>query len=270
MPSAPCVAALALVSNVAELNVLAERLSVRIGIATGLVVVGDIVNAGAAREQTALGETPNLAARLQAIAEPDTIVIADTTRRLAGGLFEYRDLGAVDAEGLRRLPSSLGRSSARSDPGAASARMIRAKASARTCASTIAMRGRWSVACRNWASFAIAGSKSAKVAAGWSSCQATPELASPAWCKPWFRSWGSNLTLISNSAARRTTPTVRCIRSSHCFLRFSAGAEPMGTKPGSKSSTHSARAINLPHCEAVPLLASLLSLPASGRYALPR
>lgn len=93
-------AALALVSNVAELNVLAERLNVRIGIATGLVVVGEIVNAGAAREQTALGDTPNLAARLQAIAKPDTIVIADSTRRLVGDLFEYRDLGALALKGF--------------------------------------------------------------------------------------------------------------------------------------------------------------------------
>ena len=93
-------AALALVSNVTGLNVLAERLHVRIGIATGLVVVGELVNAGAAREQTALGETPNLAARLQAIAKPDTVVIADATRRLVGGLFEYRDLGAVALSGF--------------------------------------------------------------------------------------------------------------------------------------------------------------------------
>ena len=134
-------AALALVSNVAELHVLAERLNVRIGIATGLVVVGELVNAGAAREQTALGDTPNLAARLQAIAKPDTIVIADSTRRLVGSLFEYRDLGAVALKRLRGLPSALGRSSARNDRGAASARMIRAKVHPRL-RRTIAMRGR--------------------------------------------------------------------------------------------------------------------------------
>ena len=81
-------------------DVLAERLHVRIGIATGLVVVGELVNAGAAREQTALGETPNLAARLQAIADPDAIVIAETTRRLVDGLFECRDLGAVALSGF--------------------------------------------------------------------------------------------------------------------------------------------------------------------------
>ncbi len=103
-------AALALVSNVAGLNVLAQRLQVRIGIATGLVVVGELVNAGAAREQTALGETPNLAARLQAVAEPDAIVMADATRRLVTGLFECRDLGAI---ALARIPRSCARMAGR-------------------------------------------------------------------------------------------------------------------------------------------------------------
>jgi len=93
-------AALALASSIAGLRVLAERLHVRIGIATGLVVVGELVNAGAAHEQTALGETPNLAARLQGVADPDTIVIGETTRRLVDGLFECRDLGAVALAGF--------------------------------------------------------------------------------------------------------------------------------------------------------------------------
>jgi class 3 adenylate cyclase/tetratricopeptide (TPR) repeat protein len=77
-----------------------ERLRVRVGIATGLVVVGDLIGIGAAQEQAVVGETPNLAARLQAVAEPDSVVIAASTRRLIGGLFEYDDLGAVDAKGF--------------------------------------------------------------------------------------------------------------------------------------------------------------------------
>jgi len=93
-------AGLALISDIARLDVLGERLHVRIGIATGLVVVGELVNAGAAREQTALGETPNLAARLQACAAPDTVVIAETTRRLVSAVFECRDLGAVTLNGF--------------------------------------------------------------------------------------------------------------------------------------------------------------------------
>ena len=92
-------AALALVSTVGNLTALDKHLGVRIGIATGLVVVGELVNAGAAREQTALGETPNLAARLQALAEPNSIVIAENTWRLAGDRFTYRDLGNVSIKG---------------------------------------------------------------------------------------------------------------------------------------------------------------------------
>jgi len=75
-------------------------LQVRIGIATGVVVVGDLIGEGAAQEQGVIGETPNLAARLQALAEPGHVVIASTTRGLTGGLFEYRDLGRVVLKGL--------------------------------------------------------------------------------------------------------------------------------------------------------------------------
>jgi hypothetical protein len=62
-------------------------------------VVGDLIGAGAAHEQAVVGETPNLAARLQALAEPGAVVIAASTRRLTGGLFEYRDLGTVALKG---------------------------------------------------------------------------------------------------------------------------------------------------------------------------
>jgi class 3 adenylate cyclase/predicted ATPase len=70
-----------------------EALAARIGVATGLVVVGDLVGEGAAREEAVVGETPNLAARLQALADPGALVVAEGTRRLLGGLFELRDLG---------------------------------------------------------------------------------------------------------------------------------------------------------------------------------
>jgi class 3 adenylate cyclase len=92
-------------------------LQVRVGIATGLVVVGDLIGAGAAREQAVVGETPNVAARLQAIAEPGTVAIAATTRRLIGSLFEYRDLGAIALKGFaENVPAwqVLGRSAAES------------------------------------------------------------------------------------------------------------------------------------------------------------
>ena len=74
----------------------------RVGIATGLVVVGDLIGLGEAQERGIVGETPNLAARLQGIAEPNTVVIAESTRRLLGNLFELEDLGPKDLKGLAR------------------------------------------------------------------------------------------------------------------------------------------------------------------------
>ncbi len=76
------------------------RLHVRLGIATGLVVAGDIIGQGASEEHAVLGVTPNLAARLQSLAEADSVVIGDATRRLVGGFFEYRDLGRHQLKGI--------------------------------------------------------------------------------------------------------------------------------------------------------------------------
>jgi class 3 adenylate cyclase/predicted ATPase len=78
----------------------AEPLAVRIGIATGVVVIGDLSREGALREHAVVGETPNLAARLQALAEPGTIVVAASTRRLLGDLFCLRDLGRHEVKGI--------------------------------------------------------------------------------------------------------------------------------------------------------------------------
>jgi class 3 adenylate cyclase len=94
-------AGLALVEAAGGLDTAAGvPLQVRVGIATGLAVVGNLIGQGAAQEQAVVGETPNLAARLQALATPGTVVIAPSTRRLTGGLFDYEDLGAVDIKGL--------------------------------------------------------------------------------------------------------------------------------------------------------------------------
>jgi class 3 adenylate cyclase len=94
-------AGLDLVEAVSKLATNAgSPLQVRIGIATGLVVVGDLIGVGAAQEQAVVGETPNLAARLQALAEPGAVVIASSTRMLTGGLFEYRDLGTISLKGF--------------------------------------------------------------------------------------------------------------------------------------------------------------------------
>ncbi len=96
-------AALALVQAV---NGLAgnrgERLAVRIGIATGLVVVGDLIGKGDAAERSVIGETPNLAARFQVLANPGEIVCASRTRRLAGGLFIYEDMGEQVLKGFSK------------------------------------------------------------------------------------------------------------------------------------------------------------------------
>jgi predicted ATPase/class 3 adenylate cyclase len=92
-------AGLAVIDGVARLNI-PERLAVRLGIASGLVVVGDLIGEGAAQERGVVGETPNLAARLQGLAEPDTVVIADGTRRQLGGLFDVDDLGPQQLAGL--------------------------------------------------------------------------------------------------------------------------------------------------------------------------
>src|SRR5215468_339267 len=94
-------AGLALVEAVQRLETAAGvPLQARVGIATGLVVVGDLIGAGAAEEQAVVGETPNLAARLQTLAEQGAVVIESRTRRMTGGLFEYRDLGTVALKGF--------------------------------------------------------------------------------------------------------------------------------------------------------------------------
>src|SRR5262244_2979572 len=92
---------LELIKAVTELKSRAF-LQARVGIATGLVVVGDLIGAGLTQERGIVGETPNLAARLQGIAEPNIVVICGTTRRLVGNLFELEELGPRDLKGLAR------------------------------------------------------------------------------------------------------------------------------------------------------------------------
>src|SRR5262249_27114060 len=97
-------AGLGMVAAVQALNTqLAQRygvrIAVRIGIHTGLVVVGD-VGGGSRQEQLALGETPNLAARLQGLAAPETVVLSTATLRLVQGYFTYQDLGTHTLKGV--------------------------------------------------------------------------------------------------------------------------------------------------------------------------
>ena len=101
-------AGLALTGAVADLATPAgDPLAARVGIATGLVMVGELIGEGAAKEQTVVGETPNLAARLQALAAPGSVVISQATRRLVGGLFELTDLGPQAPQRLRRAACRL-------------------------------------------------------------------------------------------------------------------------------------------------------------------
>ena len=93
-------AGLAVAAAVSAAPVRDEPLHVRIGIATGLVVIGEPIGTGDLRQQTAVGETPNLAARLQSLAGPDQVVIDAATRRQIGGLFESQDLGTFELKGL--------------------------------------------------------------------------------------------------------------------------------------------------------------------------
>src|SRR5213079_2775446 len=95
-------AGLAVIEAVGRLPARAD-LSVRLGIATGLAVVGDLIGEGAAQERGVVGETPNLAARLQALALPNTLVIAEATRRQVGALFDLADLGPRALAGFPEL-----------------------------------------------------------------------------------------------------------------------------------------------------------------------
>jgi class 3 adenylate cyclase len=93
-------AGLALVDAVANLQTdIGAKLRVRVGIATGMVVVGDLTGEGAAKEQAVIGETPNLAARLQQVAEPGMVLISESTHQLTDGYFEFRELGSIALKG---------------------------------------------------------------------------------------------------------------------------------------------------------------------------
>jgi predicted ATPase/class 3 adenylate cyclase len=110
-------AGLALVDAIGGLELpLAVRLQVRVGIATGLTVVGELIGEGSAQERVAVGETLNLASRVQAAASPNSVVVAELTRSLAGAAFDYEDLGLHELKGISgatRLWRVIGESRAR-------------------------------------------------------------------------------------------------------------------------------------------------------------
>ena len=92
-------AGLEVIAAVSRLDAKPVKLQVQVGIATGLVVVGDALGEGSAQEQLVVGEAPHVAARLKALAEPDTVLVSAGTHRLIGNLFEYRDVGPVEVQG---------------------------------------------------------------------------------------------------------------------------------------------------------------------------
>ena len=101
-------AGLAIVEAAPKMETARRRaLHVRVGIATGIVVVGDLLGSGEAQERGVVGDTPNLAARLQGIAVPDSVVIAEGTRKLLGDLFELSRSRSAEPQGRRRADASL-------------------------------------------------------------------------------------------------------------------------------------------------------------------
>jgi class 3 adenylate cyclase/tetratricopeptide (TPR) repeat protein len=93
-------AGLLLVDKISQLDFDSGKLEVRVGIVTGLVVIGDLIGTGDAQERGVVGATPNLAFRLQGLAPTNAILINENTRRLVGDFFEYRDLGPVEVKGF--------------------------------------------------------------------------------------------------------------------------------------------------------------------------
>jgi len=197
---------LAIVEAIAALG-LGQPLEVRIGIATGLVVVGDLIGTGAAHEEMVTGETPNLAARLQSLAAPNAVIVSHGTRCQLGMLFEMQDLGPQVLKGF-----AAGR-----ELGASSARAV-SKAGLPPCAPP---RHHWSTARRNLTCCCGGGPKLRAARAG--SCSFRPKRASAN--RGWPRRWSSasppiSLACCAISALRitRIAPYSRSSPSSNAPL----------------------------------------------------
>ena len=248
-------AGLALVEAVAGLDtVAAVPLQVRIGIATGLVVVGDLIGEGAAQEQAVVGETPNLAARLQALAEPGTVVIAPSTRRLTGGLFDYEDLGAVELKGLGEPVAAarvLRESAAESRFEALHGRDRPARRPRRGTGATAAPLG----AGQGWRGRVVLMSDEPGIGKSRLAAALLERLAA----EPHIR---LRLLLLAAPPGQRAL-------SIHCSAGTRGRVSRATTRPRErldKLEALLARATNDLQ-EAAPLIAELLSLPAGERYA---
>jgi class 3 adenylate cyclase len=191
-------AGLALVGAVAGVKVPADvQLRARIGIATGQVVVGDLTGAGSADRDSVAGETPNLAARLQALAKPGSVVISQATRRLVGGLFELDDLGPQRLKGFAE-PLSAWRVEGESPAEGASRRAM------------VLASHRWSAGRRRSRSCFVAGARPARVRATRCWSRASQGSANRGWSASCARGWKANRTSGCSISARRTTAPVPC------------------------------------------------------------
>ena len=250
-------AGLEIIQAVGELRPRIDlELQVRIGIATGQVVVGDYIGVGASEEMEVVGETPNLAARLQSIAEPGTVVIAPATRNLVGGLFEYEDLGNQDLKGISvpvRAWRVVGETVAES-------RFDAAHAAGMTPLVGVKKRS---------TCYSNAGTKRRTAIVRWSSFRARPGSASREYSEVSANAWRISFTIGCSTTAR---PIIKAAPSIRSFSNWSdACASRRKTMcPGSWTSwtpswaTWASRSWN-----ALPPLADLLSLTAGARYPSP-
>ena len=217
-------AGLELIAAVAVLKTRAT-LQTRVGIATGLVVVGDLIGSGEAQERGIVGETPNLAARLQGIAEPNMVVIAEGTRKLLGALFELEDLGPKDLKGI----AGPVRAFAALRPASVEGRFEAMHASGLT--DLVGREEELELLLRRW-SRAKPGQGQVALLSG---------EAGIGKSRLTLRCWNAlppNRTPDYATSARRSTPTARFIRSS---ARWNVPPDWRTTTPRRRSSTSSMR-----------------------------
>ena len=229
-----------------------EPLAARIGIATGLVVVGDLVGEGSAQEEAVVGDTPNLAARLQALAEPGSVVVADGTHRLVAGLFDMVDLGRGELKGFAKPRPQLAH--CRRDSGGESLRGAarHRDADRRAGAGTRFLLDQWHRACAGDGRVVLLSGepgigKSRLIAAMVDRLSAEPPARLRYFCSPYH----------INSALHPVTTQVE--RAAGLDRDDSAGHQ-------ARQAGGLARAGSFRTAEAIPLLATLLSIDTTGRY----
>lgn len=251
-------AGLALVGAVANLKTdIGSALQIRVGIATGMVVVGDLIGEGAAKEREVIGETPNLAARLQALAMPGTVLICESTRRLSEGQFDYRNVGPAMLKGWAQpLPAweVLGASGVESRFEALHKTRLRPPIG-RDEEIDLLLR-RWQKAARGEGSAVIltgeAGIGKSHIA------QALEEQ---------FKETGPHITVRLFCSAHHTNsalyPFIRQLERAARFERTDSPDAKFAKIASLLAQSGAAQD------QIVPPLANLLSVPADGRYQLP-